>query len=142
MCRIGHIVNDVITDRPGSIVARKIFQDTAPVVRYSFMFDLSEVRKDPNYYHWDVAVDEADAALVGFEAVEGQELVPSAMCIYTIFVVHHHEHIRWNDMEHIEKQIHGNGMKISGKVYGNNIIETFEEDGSICRWFEAWITVE
>ncbi len=139
MWRVPHIVDQKFVQSPRSVAARKILLDSAPLSCYSFVLDVNSPNHDPLYYQWDVAAEEADAALIGLDQIPGALFIPSDVCMYTIFIIEGTSAINIKRLEPALSLMQALGETPCGKIYGNSLFEFTQENGETVRYFEAWI---
>ena len=136
-----HMVNGTLVKREDATEVRQLLLDTMPLSFYSFAFEPTPPAEDPNSYLWNIAAEEADAALLGFNRIPTAEYVPGEHCVYTIFSIKGEAPVSRRSLDAAMDFLAHNRLEVSGTIYGTAIIELGGSDAENTRYFEVWIPV-
>ena len=136
-----HMINGALVKSDDAIEVRKLLLDTLPLCFYSFAFEPTPPAEDPNSYLWNIAAEESDAALLGFDQVPTAQYVPQEHCVYTIFSIKGEAPVSRQNLDDAMDFLARNHLAVNGTIYGTAIIELGGTDSENTRYFEVWIPV-
>jgi len=136
-----HMVNGSLVKSDDARDVRKVLLDTMPLSFYSFAFEPAPPKDDPNSYLWNIAAEESDAALLGFDRIPTAQYVPSEHCVYTIFSIKGEAPVSRRSLDDAMDFLAHNHLTVNGTIYGTAIIELGGTDSENTRYFEVWIPV-
>ena len=136
-----HMMNGTLVKNDDASGARKLLLDTMPLCFYSFAFEATPPEEDPHSYLWNIAVEEEDAVLLGFDRIPTAQYVPEEYCIYTIFTIKGDAPVNRQNLDAAMAFLARNHLTVNGTIYGTSIIELGDANQESLRYFEAWIPV-
>lgn len=136
-----HMINGTLAKSDDARDARQMLLNSMPLCFYSFSFEPTQLGEDPNSYLWNIAAEEKDAILLGFDQIPTAQYVPEEYCVYTIFSIKGDAPVNRQSLDVAMDFLKRNYLEVNGTIYGTAIIEMSGANSESVRYFEAWIPV-